>query len=129
MYCQKCGTQLDVDAQFCKGCGTAAGQAVQPGPQQQPAKQTNSLALIGLILSAMMPLAGLIVSIIARKQCIERGEDGERLAKAGIIFGAVYCGLILVLVLVLVAILSASFIMLSPAFDAPILPDIPYSMF
>jgi hypothetical protein len=121
MYCQKCGVQLDDDAQFCKSCGIAMGTAPYPyaSAYPQPAKQTNNLALLGLILAFVMPAGGLVVSIIARRQCIERGEDGEKLAKAGIIVGAVNSALLLVL---LAAMLSVSFIMLSPAFDAPVIP-------
>jgi len=115
MYCQRCGTQNDDNAQFCKICGLGLGTAPYPYPYppvyppQPPAKQSNSLALIGLVLSLFMPLAGLIVSIIARKQCIERGEEGERLAKAGIIVGAIYSGLVIVVV---VAALAIPFFML-----------------
>jgi len=123
MYCQKCGTQLDDDAQFCKSCGVAMGAAPPaypppypyPYPPQPPVKQTNTLAILGLVLSLVMPLAGLIVSIIARKQCIERGEDGEKLAKAGIIVGAIYSGLVIV---ILVAAIAIPLIALSPLFDA-----------
>ena len=128
MYCQKCGVQLDADAQFCKACGTAIMTTPQPCAPvyQQPAKQTNNLALIGLILSVCMPIVGLVLSIIARRQCIQRGEDGEKMARAGIIVGAVFSGILLVIIL---AALAIPFIILSPMFDAPaIMPDMPGMM-
>ena len=129
MYCQKCGAQIDDDAQFCKACGTATMRAVQPYPYApaypQQEKRTNNLALLGLILAFFMPIGGLVVSVIARKQCVERGGDGEKLAKAGIIVGVVYTGLLFV---ILVAMLAISFIMLSPVFDAPVMPGIPGAM-
>ena len=96
MYCQKCGTQLDADAQFCKSCGRAMGTT------PCPARPMNTLALLSLVLSICVPIAGLVVSVIARKQCIERGEDGEKLAKAGIIIGAVYCALIIAMIAILI---------------------------
>jgi len=116
MNCQRCGAQNEDGSQFCKNCGIAMGAAPYPYPYAPvyyaypyppPAKQTNSLALIGLVLAVFMPLAGLIVSVIARKQCIERGEDGERLARAGVLVGAIYSGL---LFLVVAAALAVPFI-------------------
>jgi len=124
MYCQKCGAQLDADAQFCKSCGTAIRTTPQPYAPvyQQPAKQTNNLALFGLILSFVMPIGGLVVSIIARKQCIERGEDGEKLAKAGIVAGAIYCALLAVMIIALVVLQLVLF----TKTRAPIVPALPY---
>jgi hypothetical protein len=132
MYCQRCGTQLDGNAPSCKACGLAAG-APPPYPYpypypypayppRPPAKQANTLALVGLVLSIFMPLAGLIVSLIARKQCIERGEDGEKMAKAGIIVGAIYCGLLLVSI-ALITLSSTSFVTSSSfgEWDLPVL--------
>jgi len=84
MYCQKCGIQMDGSAQFCKAC--------------TPPRRQNSLALLGLVLAFAGPAAGLVVSIIARKQCIQRGEDGETLAKAGIILSIVFIALLLSLI-------------------------------
>jgi len=128
MNCPRCGTQNDGNAQFCKTCGLSIGTtpyayyAAPAYPQQPPAKQTNTLALIGLILAVFMPLAGLIVSVIARKQCAERGEEGEKLAKAGIIVSIAYIALI---VLIVAGALAIPFILLSPLFDAPVLFDLP----
>jgi len=124
MYCQRCAAEVSEDSQFCQACGAATGVPPYPYPYapaypqpQQPAKQTNNMALIGLILAFVVPVAGLVVSIIARKQCLERGEDGANLAKAGVIVGAVYCALAFVTV---VASLVIPFIMLSPIFDEAI---------
>jgi len=116
MYCQRCAAEISEDSQFCQACGAATGVPPYPyaPPVQQPAKQTNNMALIGLILAFVMPVAGLVVSIIARKQCLERGEDGLHLAKAGVIVSAIYCGLAVVGLIVGLAI---PFIMLSPIFD------------
>ena len=129
MNCPRCGIENNAGSSFCKSCGLAISPAAQPvqppypayyAPTQQPIRQTNNLALIGLILSFVIPLVGLIVSIVARKQCIERNEDGERLAKAGIIVGAVYGGL---LALVFIVAFTIPFIMLSPMFDAPVFSE------
>jgi hypothetical protein len=123
MYCQTCAAQLVADARFCENCGAALGapQPYAPPVYRQPVKPTNNLALLGLILAFVMPVAGLIVSIVARRQCIERGEDGEKMAKIGIIVGVIYSALIFV---IFVAALVISFVMLSPAFDAPVAPNL-----
>lgn len=114
MYCQKCGNYVGY-AQFCSSCGTAAQPSNQapyqpyPYAPQPQAQQTNSLAIAGLVLSIAAPVVGLIVSIIARKQCRENGEDGEKYAKAGIIIGAISCAFIAVsIVLMLLAAFSVT---------------------
>ncbi|MFI6825090.1 DUF4190 domain-containing protein [Micromonospora sp. NPDC050187] len=71
-----------------------------PAYPYPPIRQTNSLALVSLILSVMgvascvtAPI-GAILGHVARRQIRERGEDGDGLAKAGIIVGWVLTGLI-----------------------------------
>ena len=122
MYCQKCAAEIADGSQFCSVCGTPTGTPPGPTPYpypypysyQPPVKQTNNMALLGLILAFVMPLAGMIISLIARKQCQERGEDGAHLAKAGIIVGAIYSGLVFV---ILIAALTIPFVMLAPMFN------------
>ncbi|MEU4570524.1 DUF4190 domain-containing protein [Micromonospora sp. NPDC023956] len=79
------------------GYPPAGGYPAYPYP---PIRQTNSLALVSLILSVMgvascvtAPI-GAILGHVARRQIRERGEDGDGLAKAGIIVGWVLTGLI-----------------------------------
>ena len=126
MYCHKCAAEITDESRFCKICGTPTGAPANPSPNtypytypypypyQTPMKQTNNMALVGLILAFVMPIAGLIVSIVARRQCIERGEDGEQMAKAGIIVSAVYCGLAAV---ILIAAMAIPLVMLMPMFN------------
>ncbi|XTZ14042.1 DUF4190 domain-containing protein [Micromonospora echinospora] len=71
-----------------------------PAYPYPPARPTNSLALVSLILSVLgitscitAPI-GAILGHVARRQIRERGEDGDGLAKAGIIVGWVLTGLI-----------------------------------
>ena len=108
MFCQHCGTRSDDNAKFCVQCGAATAPAPAPEFQQQqgfqqpaypppsyhqwshqPPKRTNTMAIAGLVLAFLMPFIGLIVSIIARKQCIQNNEDGQGLATAGIVISAV----------------------------------------
>lgn len=55
-------------------------------PQVPPTGKTNILSIIGFVLAIILPLIGIIVSIVAWKQTAETG-DNRGLAKAGIIVG------------------------------------------
>lgn len=57
-------------------------------PEVQPTGRNSTMSIVGLVLSILLPLIGLIISIIAWKQAAETG-DNRGLAKAGIIVGAV----------------------------------------
>ena len=66
-------------------------QPARPAQPQQPAKNegTNTLAVVGFILSFFFALAGLICSIIGLRQCKQYKDDnGKGLAIAGIVISA-----------------------------------------
>ena len=72
MYCQKCGTQLDADAQFCKKCGAATNgvasqEDLQPkrNPISHAEQKEKSKRLIVLGFVALPFLAISLWSIIA----------------------------------------------------------------
>ncbi|MCH5206222.1 MAG: DUF4190 domain-containing protein [Oscillospiraceae bacterium] len=57
----------------------------------------KNLAILGLVLSFLVPLAGLIISAVALNKFKESGEtDGKGLATAGLIIGIVIMALGLV---------------------------------
>jgi len=116
MFCYHCGKELDDRAVFCPHCGTvinedalkAAKEAqakaeekdeffdapptpkpAQPVQQNAPAKTTNTLALVGFILSFFVPLAGFICSIIGLTKCKNFNGNGKGLAIAGIVISCV----------------------------------------
>jgi len=73
--------------------------------------QVPILGLIGILLSFLTPIAGLICSIIARSQIRKSNgtQGGEGIAMAGIIISSVYLLLILaILGLVLAGVVAAS---------------------
>jgi len=81
--------------------------------EQSGELKTNTLAIVGFILSFLIPIVGFILCIIALGQIKKTGEKGKGLAVAGIIlFG----------VLVLIAIIAAivSFVVLNPGTQAPL---------
>jgi nitric oxide reductase large subunit len=57
-------------------------------PEVQPTGKNSIMSIVGLVLAVLIPLVGLIVSIIAWKQAAETG-DNQKLAKIGIIVGIV----------------------------------------
>jgi len=73
--------------------------------------QVPLLGLVGILLSFLTPIAGLICSIIARSQIRKSNgtQGGEGIAMAGIIISSVYLLLILaILGLVLAGVVAAS---------------------
>lgn len=54
----------------------------------------KNLAILGLVLSFLIPLAGLIISAVALNKFKESGEtDGKGLAMAGLIIGIIIMAL------------------------------------
>lgn len=52
---------------------------------------TKSMAILGLVLSFLVPVAGIIVSAIALKQFKDSGEsDGKGLAIGGLVVGIIF---------------------------------------
>jgi len=49
MFCENCGTKLDINARFCEGCGTPQGAA--PAPAYQQPSQTKSAGYSHVISS------------------------------------------------------------------------------
>jgi uncharacterized membrane protein YqaE (UPF0057 family) len=49
--------------------------------------RTSTLAIVAIILAIVVPVAGIVVGIIARRQVIRTGEQGRGLSTAAIIVG------------------------------------------
>lgn len=86
MYCKNCGQEINDKAVFCIHCGCAVEQAEQPKQETK----TNTLAIVGFILSFLIPLAGLICSVLGFKRA-NRELDGAQkgLAVAGTVISSV----------------------------------------
>ena len=102
MYCRNCGEQIDDQAVICPHCGVPTHHM-----NQQTGSKTNTLAVVGFILSFFVALAGLICSIIGRKQCLERNEGGAGLALAGIIISAISIGISVIYIIVALGLFSS----------------------
>ena len=81
MYCKNCGSQIDDKAVVCVNCGVEVKKA-------QTETKTNTIAIVGFVLSFFIALAGLICSIIGLKK-VDECNSGKGLAIAGIIISIV----------------------------------------
>jgi hypothetical protein len=90
-----------------------------PTPEQPYSAQpygaqakTNVLAIISLVAAFVFPLAGIVTGHIAMSQIRKTGEQGQGLAKAGLILSYVFVALgiiaIILYVIFIVAIVSTS---------------------
>jgi hypothetical protein len=58
------------------------------------------MAIAALVTALVIPPVGLILGIIARRQIRETGEEGDGLALAGVIVGAIATGFYALLIVV-----------------------------
>lgn len=113
MFCKHCGKEIQQGAAFCPHCGGLVENSAQsadpfdtppasynsapsqspapaPKPATAPVPQKNTISTVGFVLSFLIPLAGLICSIIALKKADECGGAGKGLAIAGIVISVLY---------------------------------------
>lgn len=109
MYCPKCGADI-AHEQVCPYCGARSAS-----------EETNSLAIVGFVLSFFISLAGLICSAIALKKAnTEYGGNGKGLATAGVVISTL--ALIAEIIGVIIVIAFFGTIMAIIA-DMPATPD------
>ncbi|MDE5601718.1 MAG: zinc-ribbon domain-containing protein [Clostridia bacterium] len=104
MYCNNCGSQIDDNAVVCIHCGAATPNAQKQ--QEAAPKQSNTIALVGFVFSFIMPLIGLICSIIGLKHAPQYNGNGKGFAIAGIIISALYFVILLIVIIVTVAVIG-----------------------
>lgn len=77
-YCSHCGQQVDDNAYVCPNCGCKI--------QSDKTESLSVLSIVGFIFAFIMPLVGLIVSIVAYSNAKSSDDEkSRRFAKAGII--------------------------------------------
>jgi hypothetical protein len=92
----------------------APGYGPPPGYGYYP-RPTNTLAILALVMAFVFAPAGLVLGVVARKQIRQTGEEGDGLALAGIIVGAIACALVaLVIVLWFVAVAALAGVSFGP---------------
>ena len=121
MYCGNCGNKVEDGTKFCPFCGSKLTSAGSSGNEDfetthysESTRQNASdgsqktLAIVGIILAFLFPLIGLIVSIVARSNARQAGDQSSaHLAKIGIILGAVMIGISLVVPIIIFVIVGA----------------------
>lgn len=97
MFCKNCGSEIDDNAVVCPKCGVATSKSTE--------KQSNSIAIIGFILSFFIAIAGLVCSIVGYKKSKTLDGAGKGFALAGIIISAAE---IIITIIVYVVIIAAA---------------------
>ncbi|MBR2967924.1 MAG: zinc-ribbon domain-containing protein [Clostridia bacterium] len=97
MYCRNCGKEINDNADVCLHCGVATNKTTA---NQSSAQQTNVLAIIGFILSFIMPIAGLVLSILGRSKASSYNDNGKGLSLAGIIISSIYLAFGLLVIII-----------------------------
>lgn len=113
MFCNKCGKEIMDDAVICVHCGCAVKkETATPAPAK---KKVNVMCIVGFVLGCVswllslfgiIPLTGLILSIVGLVQANRKGETLKGLGIAGICVSAaslIYTIYILVIVAILLS--------------------------
>ncbi len=100
MYCKTCGKEIDDNAYVCPHCGVKTNVVTE--------KKTNTLAIVGFVLSFFFAIAGLICCIIARRQIKESAEGGAGLALAGLIISIVEMAVAAIYIIAVVAMVAGA---------------------
>lgn len=97
MYCKNCGKEIDERAFVCPYCGVQTGNNASAANNQ-----TNVLAIVGFVLAFLVPIAGLICSVIGKREAPKYGGNGTGLATAGIAISIVEMVLAVILIVIYV---------------------------
>jgi hypothetical protein len=84
------------------------GYGPPPGYPAAYGRQTNTMAILSLVMAFVFAPAGLIMGFIARKQIRQTGEDGDGLALAGIIVGGIATALFLLMIVFMIIVFSTA---------------------
>ena len=117
MFCKNCGKEISDDAAFCPHCGTKikcenaytntfSESPYAYAPQPAPKDTSNTIAIVGFVLSFFFSIAGLICSIMGYKKAKEEGLDNKGLAIAGIIISSIEIAIVVLYIFVFVVIIG-----------------------
>lgn len=96
---------------FCPICGTNSFRpSITTHPvfaPRVPVSTTNGLAIASLVLGILWvywigSVLALIFGLVARKQIKERGQDGQGMATAGIVLGAIGIATFVIFVIIII---------------------------
>jgi hypothetical protein len=70
-------------------------QAYPPGPTATQPRGTNVTAVLSLVFAFVFAPVGIVLGHLARRQIRQTGEQGDQLARWGLVLGYVFTGLYL----------------------------------
>jgi len=82
-------------------------QPYSPPPLPPRTQNPNIFAILGLVMAFVCWPAGIVLSIIARRQIRETGEPGDGLALAGLVISCAFLALTLIALIAVVAAISS----------------------
>lgn len=90
MFCKNCGQEIDDKAVVCPHCGVAVySTGPAPVPAQPVQDDSNPIAVVGFVCSFLIPIVGLICSIIGLTKANKEGRKYKGLAIAGIVISVI----------------------------------------
>lgn len=104
MFCKNCGSSIDDNAAVCPHCGVVVNQE-KLAPSSG---KTNTLAIVGFILSFFIAIAGLICSIVGYRNAPQYNGNGKGFALAGIIISALEIVIAIIIYIAVFATLGAA---------------------
>lgn len=81
----------------------------QPQYPPPPARGTNVMAIMAIVFAFVFSPLGIVFGIIARKQIARTGEEGDGLALAGLIVGAVFTVIMVLYIVFMIVLFAAAF--------------------
>lgn len=80
----------------------------QPQYPPPPARGTNIMAIMAIVFAFVFSPLGIVFGIIARKQIARTGEEGDGLALAGLIVGAVFTAIMVLYIIFMIVFFAAA---------------------
>jgi Domain of unknown function (DUF4190) len=81
----------------------------QPQYPPPPTRGTNIMAIMAIVFAFVFSPLGIVFGIIARKQIARTGEEGDGLALAGLIVGAVFTVIMVLYIVFMIFLFAAAF--------------------
>ena len=90
-YCSHCGKEIADEAFVCPYCGCKTGTG--------KGKSLSPISIVGFVLAFIMPVVGLIVSIVANSGAKRDGDEkSAKFARAGIIISVCLIALYVIII-------------------------------
>lgn len=111
MYCTKCGSQNELNSKYCTKCGSDLNQKISEG-EDNKLKSINTMSILSIVFSFILPPIGLILSIIGLIRCNRyKKETNEKVSYlplniAGIVISSLITFIIIFIILIIMGISS-----------------------